>query len=229
MLPRLKVCCIASVAEARLAIACGADALGLVGPMPSGPGTITDERAAEIARAAPPAVATFLLTSESRADGIADHVERVAPTVVQIVRHIKSGEYPRLRERLPGIKLVQVIHVVDEASIELARTYANLADALLLDSGRPSAEVAELGGTGRTHDWGISRRIVEAVRVPVFLAGGLTPANIREALAAVRPFGFDLCTGVRRDGHLAEDRLRAFTQALWGPGQGSGFASATNK
>jgi phosphoribosylanthranilate isomerase len=215
MRPRLKVCCIGSREEARLAIAAGADALGLVGEMPSGSGIISDELAADIVRCVPPPVATFLLTSEGTADTIADHVLRVGANTVQIVRHIEPSEYERLRQRLPTTKLVQVVHVESEATIELAAIYAELADALLLDSGRPSAATAELGGTGRVHDWSISQRLVARVGVPTFLAGGLRPENIRAAVAHVEPYGIDVCSGVRSNGALDEAKLVAFTQALW--------------
>jgi phosphoribosylanthranilate isomerase len=122
-------------------------------------------------------------------------------------------EYPALRRALPGVRLVQVIHVEDDGAVALARDYARLADALLLDSGRPSA--AEFGGTGRAHDWSVSRRIVEAVEKPVFLAGGLNAGNVAEAVRQVRPFGVDLCSGVRTDGALDAAKLAAFTAALW--------------
>jgi phosphoribosylanthranilate isomerase len=218
MRPRLKVCCIASPEEARRAIAAGADAVGLVGEMPSGPGPIADTLAAEIVRCVPPPVATFLLTSQSTADAIADHVLRVGAGTVQIVRHIDPGEYALLRRRLPMTKLVQVVHVESEATLALATAYGELADALLLDSGRPGAAIAELGGTGRVHDWGISERLVASARVPVFLAGGLNSGNVGAAVRHVRPFGIDVCSGVRTGGPgsvLDDAKLAAFVRALW--------------
>jgi phosphoribosylanthranilate isomerase len=87
-------------------------------------------------------------------------------------------------------------------------------DALLLDSGNPMLAVKEFGGTGRTHDWDISRRIVEAVGCPVFLAGGLTATNVAEAYATVRPYGLDACSGLRTDGRLDEEKLTAYCQAV---------------
>lgn len=212
MRTRLKVCCIASRAEAALAIAAGVDAIGLVGAMPSGPGPIPDARAAEIARGTPPPVAAWLLTSEADGEAIAAHARAVGVSTVQVVRHVDPGEHARVRRRAPALKLVQVVHVEDEGALALARRYAETADALLLDSGRPGVD--ELGGTGRSHDWSLSRRIVEAVDRPVFLAGGLTAANLREAVARVRPFGVDVCSGVRTDGELDPIKLAAFAAAL---------------
>jgi phosphoribosylanthranilate isomerase len=211
---RLKVCCIQSVDEVRVAVRHGADAVGLVGAMPSGPGPIDDAAIAEIAAAVPPPVAAVLLTAETDATAIADHVMRTRPTVVQVVSHVEPAVLARLKRVIPSTRLLQVVHVEDASSIERARAYAIHADALLLDSGRPSAAVAELGGTGRTHDWTLSRRIVDAVDRPVFLAGGIRPDNVAEAIAAVRPFGIDLCSGIREGLRLDPVRLAALTAAM---------------
>ncbi len=212
---RVKVCCISSLEEAQLAIDYRADALGLVGEMPSGPGVISDDLAREIARTTPPGVETFLLTARGRGDDIADHVEYCGSTTVQIVRHIDISEYPRIIERLPTIRRVQVIHVEDESAIERVRRYEPYVHAFLLDSGRPSAPLAELGGTGRAHDWRISAAIVNETKKPVFLAGGLTPINVKEAITSVKPFGVDLCSGVRTDEKLDSEKLREFTSNVW--------------
>jgi phosphoribosylanthranilate isomerase len=211
---RVKICCMASLEEARLAIAAGADALGLIGPMPSGPGPIDDELIATIAPAVPPPVATFLLTSETGTDAILDHVRRCRTNTVQLVDHIAPEVYPRLRAALPAVRLVQVIHVTGPEALDQARAAAPLVDALLLDSGQPHAAVRVLGGTGRTHDWRISRAIVESVPCPVFLAGGLRADNVAEATRAVRPFAVDVCTGVRSDGRLDPGKLQAFMAAV---------------
>lgn len=213
---RIKICCIQSEDEARLAIAQGADALGLVGTMPSGPGPIDDELIAAIAGRVPPPVATFLLTSETDPDAIIAHARRCRTNTLQLVDRVAPEAYPRLRRALPGIKLVQVIHVEGDESVAEAVAAAAHADALLLDSGQPHAPIKILGGTGRVHDWALSRRIVEAVACPVFLAGGLHANNVQAAIAAVRPFGVDLCTGVRRADDYALDpvKLAAFVAAV---------------
>ncbi len=197
-----------------MAIEHGADALGLVGPMPSGPGVIDDATAAEIARNSPPPVSTFLLTSCDDAPAIADHVTRVSAATVQIVNHIDPGEAARLAEMLPHTRRVQVVHVEDDGALELIPRYAPHVHAFLLDSGRPAATTPELGGTGRVHNWDISRRFVESSPLPVFLAGGLTPLNVTEAIRQVRPFGLDLCSGVRTNGALVEAKLSAFMAAV---------------
>ncbi len=213
MRTRIKICCIASREEAQMAIAAGADALGLVAAMPSGPGPIGDEQIAEIAAWVPPPVTTFMLTAETTADGISRHVEATRPTAVQIVSHIEPAEAAKLADLQPGVRRVQVIHVEDMSALDLIPAYASYMHAFLLDSGRPGSATPEFGGTGRRHDWSVSRAFVEASPLPVFLAGGLNPDNARQAVHEVRPFGLDLCTGVRTDGRLDEVKLKAFIVA----------------
>lgn len=212
--PRVKICCIRSVAEAELAIAAGASALGLVASMPSGPGVIANEDITAIAARVPPPLATFLLTSETSAAAIIAHQQRCRTNTIQICDRLSDGTYDEIRAALPGIKLVQVIHVGGAESLDEAIYVAPHVDALLLDSGNQNLAVKELGGTGRVHDWAISRRIRDAVPVPIFLAGGLRPDNVREAIATVAPFGLDLCSSVRTNDHLDPVKLRAFFAAI---------------
>lgn len=215
MRTRVKICCISSVEEAALAIKAGADALGLVGKMPSGPGPIEDELIAAIAKTIHPPVSSFLLTSEQSAEGIINHLKRVNTNTVQIVDELTEGSYRQIREALPSLKIVQVIHVTGEESIEQAISLQNEADAFLLDSGNPKAAIKTLGGTGNTHNWNISRKLVEAVDIPVFLAGGLYAGNVAEAVKTVEPFGVDICSGVRTNGKLDADKLYSFMNALY--------------
>ncbi len=214
--PRVKICCIGSVAEAHLAIRHGASALGLVSEMPSGPGVISEKLILEIARSVPPPVATFLLTSKQHAASIIDQQRRCGTNTIQLCDRPEPGTYQKLREALPGISIVQVIHVTGAESLEEAIEIAPHVHALLLDSGNPSLKVKELGGTGRVHNWEVSKKIREAVTVPVFLAGGLNPDNVMEAVGRVEPFGVDLCSGVRTNGKLDEHKLMRFFNALTG-------------
>ncbi|HEV3469230.1 MAG TPA: phosphoribosylanthranilate isomerase [Pyrinomonadaceae bacterium] len=211
--PRVKICCIASVEEMRLAVGCGASAVGLVSAMPSGPGVIGEELIAEVAARVPPPVATFLLTCRQDAAGIVAQQRRCGTNTLQLCDRVAPGVYAELRAALPGVRLVQVVHVRGPESIEEALAAAPRVDALLLDSGNQSLAVKELGGTGRVHDWRLSRRIRERAPVPVFLAGGLTPSNVAEAVGAVEPFGLDVCSGVRTEGRLDAAKLRAFFAA----------------
>ncbi len=211
MKPRIKICCIQSVAEAEMATAAGASLLGLVGAMPSGPGPISNDKIAEICAWAPPGIETVLLSSETTAEGLTAHAARCRPSVLQIVDTPEPDAYAALRAAHPALKLMQVIHVEDDGAIEQARAIAEHVDAILLDSGKPSAQVRELGGTGRTHDWAISARLVAAVDKPVFLAGGLNADNVAEAIRQVRPYGLDLCSKVRTENRLDQTKLAAFT------------------
>jgi phosphoribosylanthranilate isomerase len=235
--PRIKICCIASLAEAELAIAGGAAVLGLVSQMPSGPGVVPDDGIARIlhglaTQPGPPRVQTFLLTALQTADALAELHRRLPASHLQLVDAVPHAELRRLRVLCPAVQLVQVIHVINEGSVAeaLALTPAGadpLVDMLLLDSGNPHAAVKELGGTGRAHDWRLSRRIVQISPLPVWLAGGLSAANVGDAIRQVHPYGLDLCssvrTGVRRvadaegspsSGHLDALRLHDFMAAV---------------
>ena len=213
---RVKVCCISSTLEADLAMDAGADAVGLVSAMPSGPGPIPEADIMSIVRHVDIRVATVLLTSRQDAADIARQLDRIQPTVVQLVDALADQQYVELRRSHPGVALMQVIHVRDAESVREALHVAQFVDAILLDSGNPGAAVKELGGTGRVHDWGISREIRDTVDLPVFLAGGLRPANVAGAIAAVDPFGVDVCSGVRTGGALDATVLRDFMRAARG-------------
>lgn len=210
----IKICCMASIEEARLAIEHGADAVGLVSAMPSGPGPIPDDLIATIAAAVPRPTRTFLLTSRSDVGSIAAAVRRAGVTTVQVVDHVILGSLRDLRGALPDTEIVQVIHVRGEISVEESLAAAPFVDALLLDSGNPGLPVKELGGTGRLHDWELSRRIIGGVGVPVWLAGGLNADNVANAIRTVRPHGVDVCSGVRTNGALDPDKLKRFVKAV---------------
>jgi phosphoribosylanthranilate isomerase len=211
---RVKICCIGSVAEAQLAIAAGADAIGLVSAMPSGPGPIDESLICRIAAYVPRSVGTFLLTSLTSAPGIVQQHARCGTTAIQFVDRLEDGAHREIRRALPGVRLVQVIHVRGAESIDEALEVEPFVDAILLDSGNPRLAVKELGGTGRTHDWSISAQLVRRVEVPVFLAGGLRAANVRQAIEQVRPYGVDICSGVRSNGKLDAQKLHAFMDAV---------------
>ena len=214
--PRVKICCIGSVDEAALAIECGASALGLVSHMPSGPGVISDDQIAEIAATVPPAIGTFLLTSRQRVADIIEQHRFCRTNTIQICDHLTVGTHRDLKDALPGISIVQVVHVSGPESVDEAARAAPQVDAILLDSGNRKLAVKELGGTGRTHDWTLSRAIRERIGVPLFLAGGLTPENVAEAIEEVGPFGLDVCSGVRTDGKLDAGKLKRFFAAVRG-------------
>ena len=206
-IPQIKICCISSIEEAELAIKYGASAIGLVSEMPSGPGVISEDLIKIIAAAVPSTIDTFLLTSKLDADSIIEQHRKCKTTTLQIVDKVNIEVYKKLKEYLPAIRLVQVIHVTGEESITEAINVEQFVDVLLLDSGNQKLKVKELGGTGRTHDWTISRKIRDAVSVPLYLAGGINANNVLDAVREVEPFGIDLCSGVRENGKLNEQLL----------------------
>ena len=212
--PRVKICCISSVDEAALAIDAGASALGLVSHMPSGPGVISDDQIAEIASTVPPAIGTFLLTSRQRVADIIGQQRFCRTNTIQICDHLTEGTHRDLKDALPGISLVQVVHVTGPESVEEAVRFAPHVDAILLDSGNQKLAVKQLGGTGRTHDWSLSRAIRERIGIPLFLAGGLTPENVGPAMEEVGAFALDVCSGVRTNGKLDAAKLKRLFSAV---------------
>jgi phosphoribosylanthranilate isomerase len=211
---KVKICCISSIEEARLAVAYGAAAIGLVGRMPSGPGIITDELIHAIAKTVPPPIQTFLLTSETTTDNIIEHHKKVNTTTIQIVDALSGREYHKIREAIPHVKLVQVIHVLDEKAVQEAIEISEWVDAILLDSGNPNLSTKVLGGTGKTHNWDLSKKIRENISIPTYLAGGINKDNIRKAIEHVQPYGIDLCSSVRTNGQLDEHKLEELFKAL---------------
>ena len=210
----IKICCISSVEEANMAIEAGASAIGLVGQMPSGPGIISDDLIAEITASVPNGIETFLLTSETKANNIIAHHSKVKTSTIQIVDALTQGTHKQIKTALPNINIIQVLHVLNKESVAEAIEIAKYVDGLLLDSGNPNLFTKELGGTGRTHDWEVSKKIVEKVNVPVILAGGIHPSNARKAIKEVRPYGLDLCSGVRTHGNLDKQKLISFFKAV---------------
>ncbi|KAF0141487.1 MAG: Phosphoribosylanthranilate isomerase [Stygiobacter sp.] len=211
---KIKICCIANIEEAELAIKYGADAIGLVSAMPSGPGVIDFETITEISNAVTGRIDIFLLTSKRTTTEIIAQLKSCKTSTVQICDSLTSGSLLDIKKELPNVKIVQVIHVFDEGSVNEAIEAAKTADALLLDSGNQKLAVKELGGTGRTHNWELSRKIVDGVTIPVYLAGGLNPANVKEAIDTVHPFGVDICSGLRTDGNLDEAKLSEYVKLV---------------
>ena len=193
----IKTCCIQNDTEVEMAAAAGATHVGLVAAMPSGPGPIAADRIAEIVGAVPTGVTAVLLTAHTDADSIIGHARTTGVTAVQIVGEVPSDVRLSIKAAAGSIDILQVVHVGGPEALEQAQPAAVGSDFVLLDSGRPSALVPELGGTGRTHDSAVSAQIVSRLDVPVFLAGGLGPENVAEAIRTVRPAGVDLCSGIR--------------------------------
>ena len=210
----VKVCCITSLEEAELALSRGANLLGLVSEMPSGPGVITTSNIAAIVFRLPENIRTVLLTSKVMAQSIVEQHKQVKTWGIQLVDKLAQNELSILKKKLPETCLIGVVHVRDASSISEALGYADTVDMLILDSGNPEAEKRTLGGTGQTHDWEISREICRRSSIPVLLAGGLTPGNISNAVNSVSPAGVDVCSGVRNKGLLDGSLLRQFMENM---------------
>ena len=208
--PRIKICCISSDTELAIAVRAGADLLGFVAPPLGGLGVIPQPLIAELIRAVPPGCTAVLLTGLTEREDIAAQVRECRPSALQLVRATTPETREGLREEFPGLRLMQVVHVHGEQAIEDALAAQVGSDGLILDSAVLGGETEQLGATGLTHDWSVSARIVAAVSIPVYLAGGLSAANVGAARHTVDPFGLDLCSSVRTDGQLDEGKVQAF-------------------
>ncbi len=214
MRTRIKICCIQSADEARLAFAAGADAIGLVSEMPSGPGPIPESRIRTVISAFPDGV-SVLLSSRTSSDAICEQVSHCLPASLQLVDHVSPEIREKVKAEFPDLVIIQVVHVkCEEAGGALAEAVP-CADMLLLDSGNPGAVTGrQLGGTGRVHDWTLSARIIRDCPIPVWLAGGLTPENVGKAIGLARPFGVDVCSGLRPKDTLDPEVLGRFVSSV---------------
>jgi phosphoribosylanthranilate isomerase len=216
LIATVKICCITSINDAASAVAAGADALGFVSQMPSGPGVIRDEIIRAIVATVPRHIDTFLLTNKTDAESIASQARDCGVSTLQLVIAVAPEVHRQLAETLPNVRRVQVIHVEDRSAISMIARYESFVDAFLLDSGKPSATTPILGGTGTAHDWAVSAAFVAATTRPVFLAGGLNSNNVGAAIQRVQPHGIDVCSGVRTHDALDAVKLSAFITAARG-------------
>jgi phosphoribosylanthranilate isomerase len=193
---RVKICGVTSADDARLAAVCGADAVGvLVGQRHPSTDFVSSNEAAAILAALPPFVTAALVTHEYDPAAVADAIAVVRPNVVQIHSEMPPTDCAELRNRFGGIRIIKSYHVTGPEAVDYGRRYVDAVDGFVLDSLNPAT--GQVGGTGLTHDWNFSAAIVRRYRLPVMLAGGLTPANVAAAVAVVRPFGVDVNSGVK--------------------------------
>lgn len=211
---RVKVSCVRSPEEARRAVSFGAAAIGVASHVPFTSAGLSDEEITAIASAVEPEVGTFLLTDLEDPAAIAEQAVRCGVNTVQLWSELSAAAYVEIRRSAPDLSIAQTIHVVDEGAIEKARELAGVADALVLGSTNPEPPFRWDSPHGRTHDWQISRRIAESAMIPVILSGGLTHLNVADAVRAVRPYGVEVCSGVRRDGALDTSMLVQFLETL---------------
>ena len=211
-LPEIKICGLRTEHEARAAVAAGATMLGmLVGLTHLAEDEASEAEARHLVSTLGPGPTMVLVTHLLDPAAIAALAARIGVSTIQVHGDVPPDGLRTLRALAPDARLIKAIHVTGPDAVVRAQAFAPLADALLLDS----RDADRLGGTGQTHDWTISRRIVDAVApVPVILAGGLTPDNVATAIATVRPAGVDVNSGVE-DSTGAKDpaRMRAFIGA----------------
>lgn len=188
---RVKICGISSLRDLRVAVEAGADAVGFIVDIPQSPRNLPMEKAAELMKATP----VFVDTVAVMVPRTLSHMEKLCkmlnPDVVQI--HGPDRFRKQIRERLPERRLICAVQAesdfLTDAVVEAARTF----DAILIDS----HVRGKFGGTGKTHDWELSRRVREAIHPePLILAGGLTPENVEEAIRVVKPYAVDVSSGV---------------------------------
>jgi phosphoribosylanthranilate isomerase len=208
---RIKVCGNRSEDDLTAAVAAGADAVGLIsGVTHVSEDAIEPDRAAALARLVPPYVSVVLVTHLATVESILALADRVRPDTLQPHGEIEPSVCAAVREARPLLRTSQAVHVTGPEAVERAARFAPHCDALLLDS----RTADRLGGTGRTHDWSLSRRIADRLGLPVILAGGLTAENVAQAIGVVEPYAVDVNSEVDdSNGDKDPQRLRAFTMA----------------
>jgi len=208
---QVKLCGIKRLEDACLAVEAGADALGfLVGQTHTSADFIAPLTAKAIAATLPSGVTGVLVTHLTDPGDVLDLAALTGLPAVQLHGEIWPEDLARLRRAAPDLTFLKSFHVTDEAGLDYGDAFAGLVDGFVLDTANP--RTGQIGGTGLTHDWRLSRRIVERYRsVPVILAGGLNPENVAAAIAAVGPFGVDVNSGTKgSDGFKSEAKARAF-------------------
>jgi phosphoribosylanthranilate isomerase len=204
---RVKLCGMTDAAARNDAVDAGADAVGLVCDVSvDTPREIPPERAANLAASTPPFVTTTLVTMLETVAETVDLVDRVRPDVLQV--HAAGPADVATLASDTRTRIVAAVGLDADLS-----AYADAADALLLDS----TDDAGAGGTGRIHDWKRSRAVVDALDCPVVLAGGLTPENVAEGVATVRPYAVDVASGIESaPGEKDPEAMRTFVEAARG-------------
>jgi phosphoribosylanthranilate isomerase len=192
---RVKICGITNLEDAKIAITYGADALGfLVGIRHRAEDAITPEDARRIIINLAPFTSTVLVTHLLKADEIKSLFQQVCATTIQLQDEIPLEEIKVLRKELPNVRLIKAVHVTGPEAVQKALSYEGSVDAITLDSIK--REEDRIGGTGLIHDWRISRQVRDSCKLPIILAGGLTPSNVEEAIRTVRPYAVDVNSGV---------------------------------
>jgi len=210
---RVQIAGVSTLEEALEAERAGADALGFTLRLPSGVhDELTEARARSIVNCMPPFIATVCITYVATAREAADLCRYVGVSAVQLHGDFPVQELPLLRAAMPNLKIIKAVHVTGPDTLQQARPYVRKVDALILDTYDP--DTGRGGATGKTHDWNLSRQLVDTLQTPIILAGGLTPENVAQAVRTVRPWAVDVHTGVENpDGSRNFTRLHQFVRA----------------
>lgn len=208
---RVKICGIKNIEDALAVAALGADELGFHVGLAGGRSPLTPEDAARIIKQLPPHAAPVLVTSVVEPKELIGLAQKTGAAILQLYGDASPAQIQEVKEAMPSVKIWKVINIADEASIALAKEYEGAADAVALDTF--NKDNGARGGSGKTHDWDISRRIAESLSIPVILAGGLNPENVAEAVAQVRPAGVDVNSGVTNpDGSKDLAKVKRFIE-----------------
>lgn len=207
---KVKICGIKTAEELKSVILSGADAVGFIsGITHKSEDAIQPEEVRNLSKLVPPFITPVLVTHLTSLGELFQIIITAQVFTIQLQGDISPENIRLLKQALPYAKFIKAIHVVDRSAIEKAKEYENIVDAILLDSKTSD----RLGGTGLTHDWNISAEIVKTVKVPVILAGGLNPDNVKEAINKVKPFGVDVNTGVKGlNGYKDPEKVKRFIE-----------------
>lgn len=206
---KAKICGINSVEEMNTAIRAGADALGfLVGITHLAEDKTDIPTARELIRQIPPFISRVAVTHLQTADEIVPLLKELNVDTVQLHNDITLNEIEKIRNYFPWLNIIKSVSVTGEESVTSARQFVGYVNAVILDSRTEE----RLGGTGLTHDWSISRRIVETLPLPVILAGGLTPDNLKSAIETVHPYAVDVNSGVETNNKKDPVKTATFIQ-----------------
>lgn len=206
---KVKICGITNIKDALLAAELGADFLGFIVEISESEDSLSKDEAKNLIRQLPLEVIPVMVTYLNNAEEIVKVASYVIAGAVQLHSNISLPEIGKIRKALPKIKIIKAIHVIDEKVVSEAVKFSDYVDYILLDS----KAKGKIGGTGKTHDWSISRKIILKCKKPVLLAGGLNPENVLDAVRKIKPFGVDVNSGVKAKPRVKDaEKLRKFIE-----------------
>lgn len=203
---------IRSVKDALMCVECGVNIIGLlVGQTHTSDDFITKDLAREIKLALPKSIKTTLITHLERADDIIDIAKYIGVDYIQLHSHLPESEVELIKKSLPDKKLLRLIHIDTDGKILTDISKIKIADFYFTDS--INLKTNQVGGTGLTHNLDTDKMLVDTLNKPVFIAGGLNPSNVAEAVRYCKPYGVDVNSGCRAvDGSRDKEKVLAFVK-----------------